>query len=289
VIQSVIAKAWDAIKEAVLMVMEAIQSAIVNAWETIKECVSNAVEGIKDVVIQVWTSLKGSVEAVMEALKQGIINSWNGVKETVASVVEAVRSAVVNVFSKLAEGVSGAMKNVLSVVKGGFTMVKEHIFGIAKEAFEWGKDFIMGIVNGIKSCIGKIKDAVTNVADTIKSFLHFSVPDVGPLTDYETWMPDFMSGLANGIENSRGMVAAAMKHVAKDMVLSPTISASTMQSSMSGTLQSNASIATKLDAMTQLMGRYLPKMAGSQIVLDSGVLVGELTDGINRQLGKGYI
>lgn len=41
------------------------------------------------------------------------------------------------------------------------------------------KDIIQGIVNGIKSCIGKVKDAVTNVAETIRSFLHFSVPDEG--------------------------------------------------------------------------------------------------------------
>ena len=33
---------------------------------------------------------------------------------------------------------------------------------------------IQGIVNGIKSCIGKVKDAVTNVAETIRSFLQLS-------------------------------------------------------------------------------------------------------------------
>ena len=41
------------------------------------------------------------------------------------------------------------------------------------------------------------------VADTIRSFLHFSVPDEGPLTDFESWMPDFMSGLAKGIQKTK--------------------------------------------------------------------------------------
>ena len=75
-------------------------------------------------------------------------------------------------------------------------------------------------MNGIKSCIRKVKDAVTNVAETIRSFLHFSVPDEGPLTDYESWMPDFMSGLAKGIEQSKAMVAKAVDGVAGDMVIS---------------------------------------------------------------------
>ena len=63
--------------------------------------------------------------------------------------------------------------------------------------------------------------AVTDVANTIRSHLHFSVPDEGPLTDFESWMPDFMSGLAEGIEKSRGMVKAAVNSVAADMVVSP--------------------------------------------------------------------
>ena len=41
------------------------------------------------------------------------------------------------------------------------------------------------IVNGIKSMIGKVGDAVSSVANKIRGFLHFSVPDEGPLTDYE--------------------------------------------------------------------------------------------------------
>ena len=95
---------------------------------------------------------------------------------------------------------------------------------LASSAFNWGKDLIMGIVNGIKSCIGAVGDAVSGVANKIKSFLHFSVPDEGPLTDYESWMPDFMSGLAKGIEKSKGMVASAMDGVAADMVVNPKIS-----------------------------------------------------------------
>lgn len=40
------------------------------------------------------------------------------------------------------------------------------------------------------------------VGEKIRSFLHFSRPDEGPLRDYETWMPDMMEGLAKGIRNN---------------------------------------------------------------------------------------
>lgn len=85
-------------------------------------------------------------------------------------------------------------------------MAVSFITGLAQSAVKWGTDIIDGIVSGIKECIGKVKGAVSNVAETIKAYMHFSVPDEGPLTDYESWMPDFMGGLAKGIEKSRGLV-----------------------------------------------------------------------------------
>lgn len=87
---------------------------------------------------------------------------------------------------------------------------------LASEAFKWGADFIGDIVNGIKSMIGNVGEAVSSVTDKIRSFLHFSVPDEGPLTDYESWMPDFIGGLAKGIEKGRGMIENAMNGVTSD-------------------------------------------------------------------------
>ncbi len=61
------------------------------------------------------------------------------------------------------------------------------------------------------------------MASKIREFLHFSVPDTGPLTDYESWMPDFIGGLAKGIEKSRGMIDKAMQGVTADMTISPNV------------------------------------------------------------------
>ena len=67
--------------------------------------------------------------------------------------------------------------------------------------------------------IGNLTDTITDVADTIRSFLHFSVPDRGPLTDFESWMPDFMSGLANGINKNKKLITKAISGVAESMQL----------------------------------------------------------------------
>lgn len=136
------------------------------------------------------------------------------------------------VFNNIKSAISGTMGNIVSVIKNGFNNAISFITSLPSKALQWGKDMIMGIVNGIKSCIGAVGDAVSSVANKIKSFLHFSVPDEGPLTDYESWMPDFMKGLAKGIEDSKGMVAKAMDGVAADMILNP--SAAVQEISVSG-------------------------------------------------------
>ena len=126
-----------------------------------------------------------------------VSNIWNSVKDSVSSTIGGIKDTIVN----------------------GFNKAVDFIKNLGKEAWNWGADIINGIVDGIKSCISKVTDAVEGVADKIKSFLHFSVPDEGPLTDFESWMPDFMKGLAEGINKSKKYVEKAVSGVAQSMQL----------------------------------------------------------------------
>ena len=83
-------------------------------------------------------------------------------------------------------------------------------------------------------------NAVVDVANTIRDYLHFSVPDKGPLTDYESWMPDFMQGMAKGIEKSRSLIQGAIKNVSGDMVINPNVNAM-LNGNSSGSTSENVS------------------------------------------------
>ena len=120
---------------------------------------------------------------------------WNEIKEVAVQVWTAVSQFLVSAWNGIRATVM-TVWNAISV-------------------------FLGTVWNGIRSCIGTVANAVTDVANTIRSHLHFSVPDEGPLTDFESWMPDFMQGMAEGIEKSRGMVKTAVNSVAADMVISP--------------------------------------------------------------------
>ena len=231
-IKTVFTTVWNGIKTVVTTVVTAIQTFITTAWNAIKNTVTTVLNAIKTVITTVWNAIKSAVTSVVNAIKNVISTVWNGIKNTVSTVVNGIKNTVSTVFNNIKSSISGTMGNIVSVIKNGFNQAISFITSLPSKALQWGKDMIMGIVNGIKSCIGAVGDAVSSVANKIKSFLHFSVPDEGPLTDYESWMPDFMKGLAKGIEDSKRMVAKAVDGVAADMVLNP--SAAVQEISVSG-------------------------------------------------------
>lgn len=250
VIQTVITTVWNTIKTVITTVLNAIKTVFSTIWNAIKTIISAVVSGIKGLITGDFTAVKNSITTIMNTIKSTISTIWNTIKSTVSTVLGAIKSAVTSVFTGIVNAVKGAMGNVLNAVKTGFSNVKSHITGLASQAVTWGKDLVMGIVNGIKSCIGAVGDAVKSVADKIKSFLHFSVPDEGPLTDYESWMPDFMGGLAKGIEKSKGMVAKAIEGVSQDMIVSPNVSGMETIAGMQPSEQSSTGIASMMSAIT---------------------------------------
>lgn len=224
-IQTFLSTAWTAIQTVITTILTAIQTVFTTVWNAIKTVITTVVGAIQSFITTVWNGIRSVVQTVMNTIQSVVSGVWNSVKSVTSSVLDAVKSVVSNVFNNVVSSIRTAMDSVFTAVESGFNKAVGFIKGLASSAFTWGADMINGIVNGIKSCIGNVIDAVSDVANAIRSYLHFSVPDVGPLTDYESWMPDFMAGLAKGIERSKGMVQKAVGGVAADMVISPRLSA----------------------------------------------------------------
>ena len=213
-----------------------------------------------------WNAIKTVITTVVTAIQTFITTAWNTIKTIVTTVVNGIKTAVSGAFTAMWTGIKTTIGNIVTTIKTGFGTAVSFITGLAQSAVKWGTDIIDGIVNGIKKCIGKVKDAVSNVAETIKSYLHFSVPDEGPLTDYESWMPDFMGGLAEGIEKSRGLVTKEIEKVTDTMNLENMVP--DMDACLNATVGGNASSGqngtVKLNQPIMLDGREITPLV-SQI------------------------
>lgn len=222
-ISSFFTTVWNGIRTVVTTVVTAVSTFLTTAWNTIRNVLSTVLNAIKNVFTTVWNAIKATITTVVNGIRETITSVWNGIKSTVSTIVNAIKTAVSNAFSAMWNGVKNTVSGIYNAIRNGFNNAVSFIKGLASSAFSWGADIINGIVNGIRSCIGNVANAVSGVASTIRSYLHFSVPDVGPLTDFESWMPDFMKGLADGIEKSKGMVKDAVSGLAADMVVNPQV------------------------------------------------------------------
>lgn len=158
-------------------------------------------------------------ESTMKKMNNFTNDGMKKMNSTVKSSVNDSSKAMSNGMNSMNSAVSSGMSKVNSTIRSGFSSATSYIKSLSGQARSWGADIIQGIANGINSKIGTLKSAVNNAANVIYKNLHFSVPDEGPLTEYETWMPDFMKGLAKGIQDNSYRVKSAMQGVAEDMVL----------------------------------------------------------------------
>jgi phage-related protein len=195
------------------------------------------------------------------------VENWDSIKAT---------------FREIGADLKAQMDSIWQGIQSVFSAIREGFSDFVSSADGWGADLIRGLVGGILGKIAMVRDAVSTVAGTISAWLHFSVPDVGPLTEYEQWMPDFIGGLVRGIERTRPMLQQAVGALATDLMLTPEPGNVAAMTSGGGGEDGILSI---VGILSQYLP-YLPQLAKLQVVTDTGTLVGELVPGMDRALGE---
>lgn len=174
---------------------------------------------IKEKATQVWGGIKDFLSNTVSSIRNFFTEAWDNIKNKVVSTAEGILKKITTVFENIKSGVSEKVGNIKQSVVDGFTSAIDWIKGLPAQAVQWGSDIIQGIVNGIKGAVGKVGDAVSGVAGKIRSFLHFSKPDEGPLSDFDTYMPDMIDTIVKGISAGRGKVRGALEALTSGMSL----------------------------------------------------------------------
>lgn len=97
-----------------------------------------------------------------------------------------------------------------------YTAVEE-MRSSASEASSYGQSLGNNFANGISATINNVRNAVHGIARTVQSYLHFSEPDTGPLSNFNSWMPDMMANMAKGINDNMYLVEGALNNLTGGM------------------------------------------------------------------------
>lgn len=113
--------------------------------------------------------------------------------------------------------VDAAFQKVKDAITTAIDWIKdkvEWLKNLPQQALTWGRDMLDNFVRGIKDKIAKLGDALKGAAQKVKSFLGFSEPEEGPLSNFHTYAPDMMKLYASGITQNVGLVSNATKKAA---------------------------------------------------------------------------
>ena len=195
---------------------------------------SHVVEFISNLVSFFVALFTGDFDKAFESVK-GMFNSFSavvkGIMDTFYLYVQKIFSkfgidlgALLEKFGRFGENIKTWLGKVLGIVSEKVVGIKnvivekigaavDFIKDLPSKALQWGRDLIQNFIDGIKNKIGAVGDAIGAVADKIASFIHFSLPDEGPLKNANTFMPDFVKLLTQGIEKG----IPALENASSDM------------------------------------------------------------------------
>ena len=166
-------------------------------------------EDFRNAVNTTVTAIVNFLKPVFEWIKQQFIQMYENIK----SHIELIK-VLIQAFGIAVDYLKTTIANACTNIKNTFINLKNSIVetftNLVNRFKQWGSDMITNLVQGIKDKFNAVKDAVANVGEIISSYLHFSEPDVGPLSNFSTYAPDMMQLFASGIRNNANLITDAI-------------------------------------------------------------------------------
>lgn len=283
------------------------------AWEYMKTAVSNALSAISGAIMNVWSGISSFLAMVFGVIENVASNAWNGIKSVITAALNFIQSIVTNVMNIVKNVFVNIWSGITSVIGNAVTGIKN----VLSNGLNAAKNIVTSILGAIKNAfiniLGGAANIVKNAIDKIKSFFKFdwelpklklphlnisgkfslsppSVPSFG-IDWYKKAMDD---GMIMNQPTIFGFNPKTNDFLAGGEAGSETVvgTGSLMEMIRIAVAEENAAMLGKLNQMASLIEYYFPEMLKAMkkaIILDSGVLVGELAPELDAELGKIYI
>ena len=226
-----------------------IEAVFTGDWQAAWDAAERILEAAWDIIVNLlsagWDTLKLLFAMGVAALSSVWESAWSGICSFFMNIWNAIVSFLSGILDNILNSINSRVGGIRDSIIDGFRSAVDYIKSLPEEAVQWGADMIGGIVDGIISKVGAVTDAVKGVGEKIRSFLHFSVPDEGPLADYESWMPDFMSGLADGIQANEGLVLDRIRSLADGISMLTQVATARAATAANSTINHTSSSVTQ--------------------------------------------
>lgn len=194
----------DGITESLPELIPAVVEVIVTIVEKLTE--PDTLMKLIDAAFKILAALaEGLIKAIPDLIKVAPVIIKHLVEAIIKLVPELVKGGA-ELVKGIGEGILGAIGEAVGAITKVIEKIKDAIFGVVDRAREWGADMIQNFIGGIQSRVSGVVNAVKGIASKVKSFLGFSEPEEGPLSNFSTYAPDMMKLFAQGIKDNEHLV-----------------------------------------------------------------------------------
>ena len=181
--------------DAAIEIIIALADGLIESLPELLEKAPEIVQNLVDAIIENVPKLLDSAFEIIVKLVEGII-------ENLPQILEAGTEIVFSIL----EGITQVLGDLIMKGKDIVDSVKEGFSSKVAEAKTWGKDMIQNFIDGITAKWQALKNKVASVAQTVKNYLGFSEPKLGPLSNFHTYAPDMMDLFAKGIRDNENVI-----------------------------------------------------------------------------------
>ena len=291
-------KIWAWLVEATTKLKQFFADMVILGITKTTEFITNVINFIKELPGKIWEWLQNTMRKISEFFANAVNTAKTKANEFLSNVINVIR----NLPSQIASWLSNAVQKVISwgsdmVSKGRqaasdlFSAIVNKVREIPSQMLSIGSNIVSGIWSGISGSIGwitsKVREFARGILDGIKSALGIHSPS----TVFEQEVGKNMAlgvgeGFVNAMDNvKREMQEAIPTNFDTDLNMLPS-SANSISNIKNTSEAGNNGVFGKLDSILSLLAYYIPALQNRQLCLDTGVLVGELTPPINRELAR---
>lgn len=197
-------KLWDAI----VGIFKAAWEAIKKVWSTVTGWFSNLWGGIKAGAGKAWEGIKNTINKARE----GVQKAWGSVKGWFSNLWGNVKSGISNAWG----GIKDWFSNLQPVewMRGAWENVGTFFSGLNTRFYEWGKNLLQGLWNGITSMVDKIVEGMKNIARKIATGFRSILGINSPSRLFAEYGLNITQGLAVGLDQGGAVVENATEGVA---------------------------------------------------------------------------
>lgn len=197
-------KLWDAI----VGIFKAAWEAIKKVWSTVTGWFSNLWGGIKAGAGKAWDGIKNTINKARE----GVQKAWGSVKGWFSNLWGNVKSGISNAWG----GIKDWFSNLQPVewMRGAWENVGTFFENLGPRFYEWGKNLLQGLWNGITSMVDKIVEGMKNIGRRIANGFKSILGINSPSRLFAEYGLNITQGLVVGLDRGGAIVENATEGVA---------------------------------------------------------------------------